>query len=240
MCVLQRLVAATGIDYVERLGRLRLAHPANMREKYMPNMTSCLQNLTLDPRVTCLSALNSVFAKLWLELPLNWWQRQQCRGVAEALDTVTGEIEGPPVGCRIEEFTEEFKGKVLKLLPGQKALILQDDGTEMECNVSFYNECSRPLQFVLSPSPHLFFPFFLFSLFFFLPRTQHRNIERNFVFIITLHAYTRRYREVQFNANLSYAVLGKKVYCIGDMHKSSSASQVLTSSLFFMFCLVLL
>ena len=146
--VLQRLVAAAGIDYVERVARLRLDHPAQMRETNMPSMTTCLQKLELDPRTTCLSALNSVFVKLVAELPLNWWKREQCRGVAEALGTVTGEIEGPPVGCRIEEYTAKLKGKVLKLLPDQKALILQDDGTELEHDVSFYNECSRTLRFV--------------------------------------------------------------------------------------------
>ena len=146
--VLQRLVAATGIDYVERVGRLRLDHPAEMRETNMPSMTTCLQQLKLDPRITCLSALNSVFVKLVVELPLKWWKREQCRGVVEALDTVTGEIEGPPVDCHIQEYTAKLKGKVLKLLPGQKALILQEDGTELECDVSFYNECARTLRCV--------------------------------------------------------------------------------------------
>ena len=184
--VLQRLVAAAGIDYVERVARLRLDHPANMREKNMPNMTSCLQNLELDPRITCLNALNSVFARIVVELPLKWWQREQCRGVAEALDTVTGEIEGPPVGCRIEEFTAKLKGKVLKLLPGQKAVILQDDGTEIECNVSFYNECTRTLRFVCAYFSFLSSPTLLFC-------AKDRDVEMYFQAFISSYQldYTR-------------------------------------------------
>ena len=141
----QRLIAALHIDYLERVARVRLTHPKSMREYAMPTLTAEIRTLFDDQRVKCLSAINSVFVSLFLEVPQRWWNREQCRGLSEALDSLTGEIMGPPLGCRIEVFNDQLCGEVIELLPGQKAKIRQDDGALIECDVSFYCDCCREL-----------------------------------------------------------------------------------------------